>query len=102
MDMRGSYRGVTGRDRDLMQIRYDVACSVQSSNRGPLMLVNFQAANLGGLRSQRRSEVGSNFAAHRGIDDVEVQVALADMGADMRAIQRQFVCGSFDRDSGTQ
>jgi hypothetical protein len=38
--MGGHDRGVTRRDRYQMQVRYDVAGGVQSSNRGSLMLVD--------------------------------------------------------------
>jgi hypothetical protein len=52
VDMGGSYRSVTRRDCDLMQVRNDIASGVQPFNCGSLILVDLQTAYFGGRRSQ--------------------------------------------------
>jgi hypothetical protein len=47
MNVSGCNGGMAGRDGDLVQVGHDVSGSVKSLDRGVLMPIDFQAADLG-------------------------------------------------------
>jgi hypothetical protein len=63
MDVRCGDSGMTGGDRNLMQIRDDVARGIETLNRGLLMLVNQQATDFCRLRTQLRCDFGTDVTA---------------------------------------
>jgi hypothetical protein len=52
----GGRRGVSGRDRDLVQVRHYVSGGIKSVNRGALVRITLQAANIGRLRRPGRQQ----------------------------------------------
>lgn len=52
MDVRGGDRGVSGGDRNLMEVRDDISCGIQPVNGGTLVLVDPEATGRIMLRSK--------------------------------------------------
>lgn len=69
--MRGGDGSVSGSDRNLMEIGYDISSGIQTVGGGALVLVDLEAAGGIMLRSEPRTEFGTNVAAERGIDRIE-------------------------------
>jgi len=89
MDRGRGDTGVSGSDGELMQIGNHVARRVKAGNRGLLVRIDLEAANLIAARAERGGEIGAHVAAEHRIEHVEPQaLAVAQHGLD--AVVAQF------------
>src|SRR4051794_3472934 len=94
--MGGCNGGVSGRDRNLVQIRYDIAGRIQSCHGSALMRVDYQSPDLGYGRSQPGSQAGTNIATQSRIYHVKMQDPISYRGANPAALQVEPVDRTFN------
>jgi hypothetical protein len=63
MNVRRRNRSMAGRDRDLMQIRDNIADGVQSGYARLLMRIDLQASRFVVARAERLTQVGTHITA---------------------------------------
>ena len=71
VDMSCRNCGVAGSNCDLMEIRYDISCSIDAVDRRLLMGIYLQASDIVCLSAQGDRKFGSYSATERWIDHVE-------------------------------
>ena len=57
MNVRRRDGGVSDRDAQLMQVRHDITGGIQTFDRGPLMAIDLQAADVVARRAKCEREV---------------------------------------------